>query len=50
LAGANWQVCTGSGHSGHEVIPEYEVARSRVITGTPTWPSDQPRPDCWEGD
>jgi hypothetical protein len=50
LGGANWQVCTGSGHSGHEVTPEYGVARSRVITGTPTWPSDQPRPDCWEGD
>jgi len=44
---ANWRVCTGHGHSGHEVTPEYQVARSRILIGTPSWPSDQPSPDCW---
>jgi hypothetical protein len=44
---ANWQVCTGHGHSGHEVTPEYLVARNRVLSGTPTWPDDQDPPECW---
>ncbi|HSO49889.1 MAG TPA: hypothetical protein VLS86_05035, partial [Acidimicrobiia bacterium] len=49
LESSNWQVCTGNGHSGHEVTPEYGVARSRVLTGTPSWPADQPEPACWGG-
>jgi hypothetical protein len=49
LDSSNWQVCTGNGHSNHEVTPEYGIARSRVLTGTPTWPTDQPKPACWGG-
>ncbi|HEY6629013.1 MAG TPA: hypothetical protein VI193_08515, partial [Acidimicrobiia bacterium] len=47
IALSNWQVCTGHGHSGHEVTPEYRVARARVLEGVPTWPDDMPKPECW---
>lgn len=48
LGSANWQVCTGNGHSGHEVTAEYQMARSQVLAGTTTWPPGQDRPDCWD--
>jgi len=48
LGSANWRVCTGKGHSGHEVTPEYRIARSRVLVGATTWPPDQAPPYCWD--
>ena len=47
LGGANWQVCSGSGHSGHEVTPEYSTARSQVLAGTSAWPAGRAEPPCW---
>ncbi len=44
---SNWQVCSGSGHSGHEVTLEYSTARSQVLEGSSAWPSNQPEPPCW---
>jgi hypothetical protein len=48
LGEANWQVCTGSGHSGHEITPEYATARSQVLAGRVVWPPEAPAPPCWE--
>ncbi len=47
IGAANWRVCNGHGHSGHEVTPEYRVARNQVLAGTTTWPDDQDEPECW---
>jgi hypothetical protein len=48
LGGANWQVCSGHGHSGHEVTVEYATARSQILAGSTAWPAETPRPPCWE--
>lgn len=48
LGGANWRVLTGTGHSGHELSPEYCQARKQILTGDTERPPDALVAKCWE--
>jgi hypothetical protein len=48
LGNRNWEVMTGSGHSGYELTPEFCSARKAGLSGDLARPADLDMANCWE--
>jgi hypothetical protein len=48
LGDCNWEVMTGSGHSGYELTPEFCAARKAGLSGDLARPADLDMANCWE--